>query len=458
MQKKIIKKEIYKKAFTIGLPIAFENMIYSLVNFIDVFMVGRDNPVLGLGTIALAGLGFANQIYNIFMVSLFGMNSGGGIFAAQYYGNKDYKNLKKCLGITIFIGVLFSFLFLIMGLFFSREIIGIFTNDMKTLEVGAKYFKIIVWTYPLVGIGFAFNMQLRAIGKAKYSFYSSIIGLVINFTMNAILIFGMFGFPALGVAGAAYATIIARLISTFYIIYMIYKLKLPIAGKFKELFGFTLEFFIKIMKISLPVFGHEVFWVIGTSVFVVIYGKMGTSSAAAIQIVKSISGLIFTLIFGLCSSCSAIIGNEIGAGDEEKAYRTAVELLKITVVMAVIIAITVYLMSPIFLNIMNVEKSIYPLTKKLFLSEMLVIISKSMSAMLIVGILRAGGDTLWTMFADLLPLWLLAIPITYFAGIQLQWSVPIVYLLSASDEIFKIIPCVQRLKSKKWINNLVKNN
>lgn len=453
-----MRKEIYKKAFTIGLPVAFENMIYSLVNFIDVFMVGKENPLIGIGTVAVAGLGFANQIYNIFIVSLFGLNSGGGIFAAQYYGSKDYKNLKKCLGITIFIGILFSVIFLIGGLFFSEELIGVFTKDIKPLEAGAKYLKVAVWSYPIVGIGFALNMQLRAIGKAKYSFYSSIIGLVINYVINSILIFGMFGFPAMGVEGAAIATVIARLISTIYIIVMIYRQKLPIAGKFKEIFSFPIEFFWKIMKVSLPVFGHEIFWVSGMSVYVIIYGRIGTESTASIQIVKAISSLVFTLIFGLCSASSAIIGNEIGAENEEKAYRTAVELLKITVFIGIGLSILVYFMSPLLLKIMDVKKEIYPITKQILFSEMIVIIIKSTSAMLIVGILRAGGDTFWTMFADLLPLWLFAIPVTYFVGLHLHFAIPIVYLFSASDEILKILPCVQRLKSKKWINNLVKNN
>ena len=194
--------EIYKKAVTIGLPVAFENMIYSLINFIDVFMVGKENVLLGLGSIAVAGTGFANQIFAIFIVSLFGMNSGGGIFAAQYYGSRDFKNLKKCLGITLAVGFIFSMLFVMAGLLFPQQIIGIFTKDKQVLDIGVKYFKIIIWTYPLSGIGFAFNMQLRAIGRTKYSLYSSIMSLIINASFNYILIYGKFGFPAMGVEGA----------------------------------------------------------------------------------------------------------------------------------------------------------------------------------------------------------------------------------------------------------------
>lgn len=451
-------KTVYKKVFTIGLPVSFENMIYSLMNFIDVFMVGVENPVLGLGTAAVAGLGFANQMFMIFMVSLFGMNSGGGILAAQYFGSKDYKNLKKCLGITIIVGFLLSLLFLASGLLIPEAVIGVFSKDTKVINLGARYLRVVAWTYPLIGVGFAFNMQLRAIGQTKYSLYSSIMGLIINMVGNYTLIFGKFGFPALGIEGAAIATIIARIISTSYIIIMIYKMKLPIAGTFSELFTHSWDFVVKMLKISLPVFGHEIMWVSGVSVYVIIYGRMGTEPAAAIQIVKSISNLVFTLIFGLSSGTSAIIGHEIGGGNEENAYRYAVEMLKMSMLIGVIIALFVCVISPLVLRFMGVKPELYALTGKIVLSEGILIIVKTAGTLLIVGILRAGGDTLWTMFADLIPLWLFAIPLTYIAGIKFGLPVALVYLCSGSDEMLKVYPCLRRLKSKKWINNLVINH
>lgn len=448
--------EIYKKAITIGLPVAFENMIYSLINFIDIFMVGKENILLDLGSKAVAGTGFANQIFTIFIVSLFGMNSGGGIFAAQYYGSEDFKNLKKCLGITLSVGFLFSMFFVLSGLLFPKEIMGIFTKDRNAIDIGARYFKIIIWTYPLSGIGFAFNMQLRAIGKTKYSFYSSVMSLIINAAFNYILIYGKLGFSAMGVEGAAVATVLARAVGTFYIIFMIYRLKLPIAGTFSELFSLSWNFIVKIMKVSLPVFAHEIMWVTGVSIYVIIIGRMGTEYAAAVQIVKSISNLIFVLLFGLASATSTIIGNEIGAGKEEEAYRTAVVLLKAGIALGITVAITFYAISPLVLQLMGVNKNLYPLTSQIFFSEMILIVAKSAGVLLIVGILRSGGDTLWTMFMDLIPLWFIAIPLTYIGGLILGLPISIVYFFTGIDELIKIIPCLKRLKSGKWINNLVK--
>ena len=451
-------KELYKKVFTIGIPVSIENMIYSLMNFIDVFMVGKENVVLGLGTAAVAGLGFANQIFMIFMVSLFGLNSGGGILAAQYYGKKDYKNLKKCLGITITVGLLFSFLFFLMGLFIPEKIIGIFTSDPKVLKLGANYFRIIALIYPLIGLGYSFNMQLRAIGKNQYSLYSTIIGLCINLIGNYLFINGNLGFPAMGVVGAAIATVIARIVSVFYLIYIIYKNKLPMAGNFQELFKLSWSFIAKALKISLPVFGHEIMWVTGVSMYVIIYGRIGTEATAAIQVVKSISNLVFTLVFGLSSGTAAIIGQEIGAGNEENAYKYAVELLKISLVIGTAVALFVYAICPVVLILMKVDSAIYPLARQIVFSEGILIIIKTTGTLFIVGVLRAGGDTLWTMFADLIPLWTFAIPLTYIAGLKFGLPVALVYLCSGSDELLKMPFCIQRLKSRKWINNLVKTS
>ena len=394
----------------------------------------------------------------IFIVSLFGLNSGGGILAAQYYGKKDYKNLKKCLGITITVGLLFSFLFFLMGLFIPEKIIGIFTSDPKVLKLGANYFRIIALIYPLIGLGYSFNMQLRAIGKNQYSLYSTIIGLCINLVGNYLFINGNLGFPAMGVVGAAIATVIARIVSVFYLIYIIYKNKLPMAGNFQELFKLSWSFIAKALKISLPVFGHEIMWVTGVSMYVIIYGRIGTEATAAIQVVKSISNLVFTLVFGLSSGTAAIIGQEIGAGNEENAYKYAVELLKISLVIGTAVALFVYAICPVVLILMKVDSAIYPLAREIVLSEGILIIIKTTGTLFIVGVLRAGGDTLWTMFADLIPLWTFAIPLTYIAGLKFGLPIALVYLCSGSDELLKMPFCIQRLKSRKWINNLVKTS
>lgn len=343
---------LIRKIVKIGLPISLENMIYSLMNFIDIFMVGSERGIiLGLGKVAVAGVGFANQIFNIFLTSLFGLNSGASILSSQYFGSKNFKDQKKCLSVTLFLGLAFSYIFLLGGWIMPEKLLGIFTKDADVIESGTRYFKIAVYTFPLVAISMAYSMQLRAMGKTQYTFYSSVMGLLINMITNYSLIYGNFGMPALGVEGAAYATVFARIISTLYTVGVVYYYKLPIASSISELFDVQFAFFKKTLKISLPVFIHEFFWILGASIYIVIFGRIGTDEAVSIEIVKSISNLTFTMLFGFCMATSVIIGNEIGAGNEEEAYNYSIKLLYAGIFFGIIISTITYLIIPVMLVI-----------------------------------------------------------------------------------------------------------
>ena len=455
-------KQLYKKLYKIGLPIALENMLYSFMNFIDIFMVGVENVALGLGQSAVAGLGLANQVFFIFIVSLFGVNSGGGILAAQYFGNKNYKKLRKVLGITLIIGLIWGILFTLSAIFIPDKMISLFTENTTVIASGGKYYRIMGLSFVFVAIGFAYNMQIRAIGEAKYSLYSSIIGIIINGCLNYTLIYGHFGFKAYGVEGAAYATLIARIISTIYIILIVYIKKFPLAGDFLDMFHIPKELVRTFIKISIPVFIHELLWVIGISIYSGIFGRYGNApevaeqAVAGIQIVRSISSLMFTFLIGLASATSVIIGNEIGANNEDGAYRQTREIIKLTFIMSLMIAIALYFLSPLILNVMNVRKSLYGIITTLLLVECVLIIGRALSMQFIVGVLRAGGDTMWTMWLDLLTIWLFVMPLTYYTALVLHWPLFIVYFISGSDEFIKLIPCIYRFKSRKWINNFTK--
>jgi Na+-driven multidrug efflux pump len=165
---------------------------------------------------------------------------------------------------------------------------------------------------------------------------------------------------------------------------------------------------------------------------------------------------MFTFLIGLASATSVIIGNEIGANNEDGAYRQTREIIKLTFIMSLTIAILLYFLSPLILNVMNVRKSLYGIITTLLLVECVLIIGRALSMQFIVGVLRAGGDTMWTMWLDLLTIWLFVMPLTYYTALVLHWPLFIVYFISGSDEFIKLIPCIYRFKSRKWINNFTK--
>lgn len=448
------KINIYKKILFLSLPVTFENLITTFVNFVDVFMVGADKPELGLGKVAIAGIGSANQIFFILVVSLFGLFSGANILTAQFFGNKNYEMIKKITSLTITLGVLFSIPFFYFATFQPELLIRIYSTDPEVILNGSYYLRIIGISYPIFALAFAISMQLRGIGKAKYSLYASIAGVVINIILNYILIEGHFGIPAFGIKGAAIATLTARTVSTIYLITIIKKYNLPIIGNIKDVFTIKKEFIIKFLKISTTTLIHEIIWVIGTSSKVMIYGRIGTLELASIQIVTTISSIAFTMFSGLSNATSIIIGNEIGSENEENVMHYSDICINMMLGLGFLTFVLLNIFSPMILNIMRIEPQLVTMSRTLLMVEAVLVIFKSLSLIFIVGILRSGGDVMYSLVIELVFLWGISIPLVYIGGLVFHLPIYIVYILSVSDDIIKIIPAYIRYRSKKWIKSL----
>lgn len=435
--------KIYKRIMYIALPIAFENMIFSLINFVDIFMIGK------IGASAISALGIANEIFFIFSCAVYGILSGANVLAAQYYGKKDYKNLRKIMCITIGLGLILSFPFIIIVLINPEILIKFYTNDTSVINYAKSYFSISIYTFPLYTLGFSLAMQLRAVNKPKYSLYSSIAALFVNIFLNILLI------PKLGVAGAAIATLISRVIMTIYLYFSLYLKKIPILPNISDMRNIDLEFIKKVFVISSLTFVHELIWAIIETIKVMIYGKLGTNSFSAIQIVLGISGLLFTLFTGISNASSIIIGNEIGADNKEKVYGYANKCLKLFAFVTVLVVVSLNLFSPILLKFMNLENTLYHITKTLIISQSIAIVFYAYSTFFLSGILRSGGDVKFCVIVEILAMLLIGIPATYLSVYVFNLSVYFVYVISRIDDLVKIYPCILRYVSKKWIKKAI---
>ena len=437
------KKSLYITIFNISLPIALENMIYSLINFIDIFMIGA------IGIEAINAIGISNQIFFIFSCSIFGLLSGSNILSAQYFGEKNYKNLKKIVFINMCIGIVLSLPFLVAILLFPRYISLYYTNNALVIKYILDYIIIIVFTFPLFALGFSLSMVLRAVNMSKYSFYASIYSLIINASLNFILI------PKLGVSGAAIATLIARLFNLIYLIYIILKNNVKILPDIKTVKRIEIGFVKKTLSISLLTFIHEFMWVLALNVKVMLYGKMGIEAFSSIQVVESINKILFTLIVGLTNATAVIVGNEIGRKNFKGAYEYSKECMKVCVVMLFFVLLGFNIFSPLLMKIMKVDSIIYPIVRKLIYSQTIVTILTSFSWMYLVGILRAGGDIIYSMVIEAVFVWFVGIPLTYVAIKIFNLPVHIVYVLAWLDDLIKLIPCTFRYRSKKWIKRKI---
>lgn len=433
---------------SLAMPIALQNFVASSLNMVDTIMIGQ------LGQVEIAAVGLANQFFFLFHLLLFGINSGAAIFTAQFWGKKDVGNIRKILGINLGCSLIASMLFSMVSFIFPAVILSIFTVDHAVINLGSSYLRIVAVSYFLNAIAFAYASVLRSTGEVVLPLVISGVAILTNTFFNYILIYGHFGFPELGVDGAAVATMIARLVETVVLVFIVYRWALVPAANFREMLNIPIDYIKKFLKTTIPVIMNEGMWSLGVTMYTVVYARMGTGIIAAVNIASTVERLALVLFFGMAQACAVMVGNQIGSGDEEKAFRYAKRFAFLGPAIGVFISLTILWSSSWITSFYHVNATVIDLTTKLILIFALTIPIRIFNLMMIVGILRSGGDTTFCLIIDTAGLWFIAVPLAFCAG--LIWHLPahLVYLLVASEELFKFCLGIFRLLSKKWINNL----
>ncbi|MGL5414180.1 MAG: MATE family efflux transporter [Clostridium sp.] len=447
--KKEIDKKFYKKVFIIALPIVIQNLITSSLNIVDTIMIGS------LGEKEIAAVGIGNQYFFLLNIIIMGLFSGIGIFISQYYGKKDEENIKRLVGIGVVSSFIVGGVFMIGALIFPTTIIGFFNLDKNVIEIGASYLIIVCFSYIFTALSFNFAMASRCIERAVIPMVASGVALIINTTLNYCLIFGSFGFPKLGVEGAAIATLIARIIECIIIIGYVYFSKSILRGNFKEYFSFEISFLKKIIITVIPVLLNEACWGFGSIMYNVVYGRIGTSAIASVQIATTISNLFMVVIFGIASASLVIVGKEVGKGKSDIGIRYGNNSLKLGCIIGVVISILIIVLAGNIVNLYNVSVEVKEWTRYILYVTSLVMIIRVYNIIAIVGVLRGGGDTKVSFYIEASTMWLIGVPVAFIGAFILELPVYVVYALCGLEEIAKMIACLKRIRSKKWIKNLV---
>ena len=283
-----------RKALMIACPVALQGMLNTVVNLVDTLMIGT------LGATAIAAVGLANKVFFVFSLLVFGIVSGAGILAAQFWGSGDVKNIRKVLGLSILLALGGALFFAVPAIACPQAVMRIFTTSRDSMELGAKYLRIAALTYPFIALTNVYVAMLRAVNRVVFPVIGSCIAIVINICLNYVLIFGKFGAPALGVAGAAVATLIARVIEVCLMLTYVYTRKMPIACGFSGLFGWPSAFVKTFVLTSAPVIANEFMWGLGTTMYSLAYGRMGDEAVAAITLPPP-----YRILWWCCSRDSA---------------------------------------------------------------------------------------------------------------------------------------------------------
>ncbi len=439
----------FRDMLHIAVPIAFQQLVSAGLNMVDVLMVGR------LGENSIAALGLANQLFFLLILFLFGVTSGMAIFTAQYWGKGDVTNIRLVLGISLAVSALVGGMFCLLAVLAPEAVMHFYTNDPQVTAIGAGYLRIVGLSYVLVAVVTSYLAVLRSIRLVKLAAIITATALVFKTGLSYLLIFGIGGLPALGVRGAAIGTALGWTFQLVLLFILVYALKTPLAANPLTFFHFDRLFLFKVLQTSMPAAINEMFWSVGITVYNSVYAHIGTDSIAAVNINATIEDLCFVLFIGLGNACAVMVGNKIGAGDKEISYEYGQRFLILGMLSALAVGVVVIFLREPVIGLYDISSVAARNVRWLMLFFALSAWLRVHNFMLFIGALRAGGDTRYAMFMEMLSIWLIGVPMALLGGFVLRLPVYWVYAMVLTEEAAKAIVIEFRFHSRKWIHDLV---
>lgn len=456
MSKLIGDRNFYRRTLALAIPVVIQNGISSFVNLLDNLMVGS------IGEEQMSGVAISNQLIFVFNLCIFGAISGAGIFTAQFHGNGDTKGVRETFRFKMMTVILMSLLSIGLFVWKGRQLISLFlTSDSvgdvtRTLDFGEEYLLIMLVGILPFAVVQCYSGTLRETGETRLPMIAGCAAVMINLIFNYILIFGHFGAPKMGVAGAAIATVISRY-AELAIVALVTGIK---HKKFTFIEGAYRSIHVKksaalgMIKKGTPMLLNEALWSIGVTVMVQSYSERGLTVVASYNITSTVVNLFSIVFLALGNVVAIMVGHSLGCGDFEKAKDEAPKLITFSTITAVGMAIIMAIASPFIPMMYNVSDTVRDLATQLLLCAALIM---PFSALCHASYftLRSGGKTLLTFFFDNGFMWLLNVPVAYvlsrFTGLPI---VPL-YLICQSLEGVKCIVAIILVKKGVWVNNII---
>ncbi len=441
--------DYFRQVLHIAVPIATQQLVMSSLNMASVVIIGQK------GEVAVAAVGLANQIFFLLNLVLFGIGSGTAIFTAQLWGKRDVPNIRKVLGLALKLQVGAALLFFGLAQLIPAQLIGIYSADTRVISAGADYLRTFSWSFIFFAVTFTYAFTLRSTGNVRLPVAVSIGSLIVNAALTYGLVFGILGLPILGVLGAAWAINIARGLEMLALLVITYQRgDSPAAATLAELRYFDLAFTWKIMKPVIPVALNEILWSFGITTYNIIYARMGTETIAAVNIYSTVDNIAFALMIGLGNATAVLVGNKIGAGEEKLAHTYAGRSIGLAIAFGWLVGGVLLLIRTPVLGLYNVSPVVIESAYHLMTFAALAVWIRASNMIIIIGALRSGGDTVFSLILDGLVIWLVGVPLAALGAFVFGLPLQFVYLLALSEELTKLIAGLWRYFSKKWINNM----
>lgn len=452
-------RNFYRHVLAVSLPIMIQNFITNFVSLLDNIMVGR------VGTTAMTGVAISNQLIFVFNLCIFGCVSASGIFTAQFYGRGDQRGVADTMRFKLYSGLLLCAVGIGVFALFGEGLISLYLQGegavedaQASLAAGLDYLHIMLWGLAPFVLVQCYAGTLRECGQTFVPMVAGITAVIVNLSLNYVLIFGKFGAPALGASGAALATVISRYVELLIVVIWTHRHhdENPFARMTYQSAGVPRALVGKIMIKGMPLMVNELFWSLGVAALSQCYSWRGLSVVAAINISSTITNLFNVIHLALGSSVSIIVGQLLGAGDMEEAVDRDTKLIAFSTGVCLIIGAVMFAAAPLFPAIYNTEQAVRDLATA-FIRIMAVYMPFGAFLHASYFTLRSGGKTIITFLFDSVFICCVSLPSAYIMAHYT--AVPIIPLYAAVQAI-DIIKCVIGfilVKRRVWVQNIIEN-
>ena len=439
------KRSLRKEIVRLALPIALQQFMTALVGACDAIMLGK------LSQDAMSAVSLATQVTFVFNLFMFAFMAGENMFVAQYYGKGDYTGISQVFSLVTKICGCIAVVFLAGSLFFPEQLMRILTNEETLIVLGSEYLRVIGISYVFSGIAQTFLAIMKNCGAVNMSTLINGVMVILNIVLNAVFIFGLSGFPKMGIKGAALATVLATVVqflwSVGYVLCRIRAVKFSLRSCEKKLFG-------RFWQKTVPLLINNLAWGIGFSMYSVIMGHLGSDAVAANSIANIVKNLAGCFCLGLGNGGGIMVGNELGAGKLEKAREYGRRLCHLSVSSGIVSGLIFLVFSPLILKFANLSAVSESYLKGMLLICAYYMIGRSVTGVTINGIFCAGGDSKFGLYCDCISMWCIIVPVGLIAAFVLKLPVLAVYFIISLDEFVKIPAVYLNYKKYRWVKDL----
>lgn len=444
MKNKIDWNIFFKTILTIALPIAAQNLLSTTASMVDTIMIGDQ------GELSVAAVGICSQIASLFFSSYFGFAGGSLLFFSQYWGAKDEKGINQTFGISLLCMLAVSLLFGGVAVTKPEFILAIYTDKQNIIDVGVGYLRIAGFSYPLQVLTLIISFLMRSTERVKPPLICSIVGLITNFILNWILIYGRFGMPKMGVAGAAVGTLCSSAVNLLLLIFFLKKGRQTIQLHLREMFHFETAFLRIYFIKCLPIICNELFYGIGQMLINMVIGRQSESAIAAMAAFRVLEGFVYAFFGGLADASSVVVGKEVGAGHHMKGYQYTKGFAIVCPTVTFIICLIGFLFNQSLFSLFGLG------SEAMFYGKYMLLIYLAAGTIrtcnyIMNSCYRAGGETVFGTVLEISCLFAISVPATWIAGMVLHLPFLAVFSFLYTDELIRLVTEIWYTKTGKWI-------